>query len=162
MIRVQIGGANAFDLEGCVATEMVRSFRKFAFYSTSHRPKQHYVLVDTVRGKRISPDAALHGVPPLKTFVQIEHVSEPKEIDKPVQCPPSENSIIQDGLTWREIIASFRRQMKKTGTCQEGDAVGCTESITENPRRSDSGNLAEKNLLVTSSALARLITEALE
>lgn len=54
-----------------------------------------YLQVDTVRGKRISPDAALHGVPPLKTFVQIEHVSEPKEIDKPVQCPPSENSIIQ-------------------------------------------------------------------
>lgn len=51
--------------------------------------------VEGVGGKRISPAAALHGVPPLEAFEPVEHPAEPKEIDKPVQCPPQENSIMQ-------------------------------------------------------------------
>lgn len=53
------------------------------------------VQEDRVGSKRISPAAALHGVPPLESFEAVEHPSEPVDLDQPVRCPPPEPSIMQ-------------------------------------------------------------------
>lgn len=54
--------------------------------------------VEGVGGKRINPDASLHGVPLLEQFDAVEHPAEPMELDNPARCPPPENSILQVSL----------------------------------------------------------------
>ena len=53
------------------------------------------VQVESGGGTRISPAAALHGVAPREIFEAVEHPAEPTERDRPVRCPPPENSILQ-------------------------------------------------------------------
>lgn len=142
--------------------KMVSMFGKFPCSRPSHRPKHQYFLVEGVGGKRISPAAALHGVPPLEAFEPVEHPAEPKEIDKPVQCPPQENSIMQDGLIWRERVArSFRRQVERISKWQEGDAAGHSQ-ITGKSGRQEKIDLGEKSLFMTRSAPAHAVTQTLD
>lgn len=131
---------------------MVGSLRKLAYGRPRHHSKHQQFMVEGVGGKRISPAAALHGVPLLESFEAVEHPAEPTEMDNPVRCPPPENSIMLDGLIWRERVArSFRRPMERTSTWQQGDAVRLTGAIS-NPGRPDHSNLHKTSLFVTHSA----------
>jgi hypothetical protein len=128
--------------------EMMGALKKLV---PSHRSKHQYLMGEGVGGKKISPDISLHGVPALEIFEAVEQPSEPTEIDNPAPCPPPENSILQDGLIWRERVArNCRRQIERNSTWQEGDGVGLTGKVS---------NLGSSNMHKTSLFMAQSAPE---
>jgi len=144
--------------------EMVGALRKLAYSRPSHRSKHQYLMVEgSVGGKRISPAAALHGVPLLENFEAVEHPDEPTEMDDPVRCPPPEKSIVQDGLIWRERVSRHfhHRPIDRVRTWQEGDAVRLAGGVVSNPGRPNHSNFSERSLFVTHSAPETAVSQML-
>ncbi|XWS49485.1 hypothetical protein CRYUN_Cryun12cG0007600 [Craigia yunnanensis] len=115
---------------------MVGIFSRFSVGRAGHRRSQS-VLEERevmppnpdVAGAATAATATAHGIEVAVEFKPVEHPIEPLDNDRPIQCPLSEPSILNDGRIWKErVSASVRRRadlpLMKDGGTLESEPTG--------------------------------------
>ncbi|MCD9645758.1 hypothetical protein HAX54_034943 [Datura stramonium] len=64
-----------------------------------------------------------HGVEFAVEFKPVEHPIEPLDIDRPIQCPSPEPSVLNDGRIWKERGSALRIRKPNVPVMQEGRAA---------------------------------------
>ncbi|GMJ16039.1 hypothetical protein like AT1G31940 [Hibiscus trionum] len=110
---------------------MVGIFPRFSVGKSGHRRSQSALVEREVVPPNLDVAAAAvatatHGIEVAVEFKPVEHLVEPLDNDRPIQCPLPEPSILNDGRIWQERVsatASVRRRadlpvMKDGGSLQ--------------------------------------------
>ncbi|XP_049387386.1 uncharacterized protein LOC125851660 [Solanum stenotomum] len=64
-----------------------------------------------------------HGIEFAVEFKPVKHPSEPLEIDRPIQCPFPEPSVLNEGRIWKERGSSVRRIRRPEGRATDSMAT---------------------------------------
>lgn len=71
-----------------------------------------------------------HGIEFAFEFKPVEHPAEPLDIDRPIQCPLPEPSVLNDGRIWKEQGSSVRIRRPDIPVMQERRAANSEAART--------------------------------
>ncbi|XP_009611472.1 uncharacterized protein LOC107791243 [Nicotiana tabacum] len=77
-----------------------------------------------------APSVTPNGIENAVEFKPVEHPTEPLNIDRPIQCPFPEPSILNDGRIWKERVPAVRIRKPDIPVMKEGRAADAEAART--------------------------------